>query len=90
MDLEVSEIDALGITISGRHFISKGTRVTLISPIIDEILLEEDQYLNLFVTRNWVEDNQNHMYLDFDSEDTELLSKVRTWIKMKAAQRESI
>lgn len=79
-EFEIQNIDELGITIISKSLISKGTKVEISGELIDNVTGKSNTTETFYVSKNWLEDDAYHMYLDFDSGDTELLSNVRRWL----------
>ncbi len=77
---DIQSVDELGITILSKSLISKGTQIEVSGQMIDEITGKQNTVETLYVSKNWLEDDYYHMYLDFDSSDTELISNVRRWL----------
>jgi CheY-like chemotaxis protein len=88
VDLVVSgrcvEIDEFGIKVQGPNLFGKGLVVSIASPFLQSVV-GRSQPILLTAVSNWVEDHRGlyGAYLEFDSTDTELLVKVRTWLLQK-------
>lgn len=85
LDIEIEKIDELGIQLSSYNLISKGTQIYLSGEFIEEIFGADFQNIPLYVSKNWIENEINKIYIPFNTEDMELMSRVRTWIKKKNA-----
>lgn len=78
----VVAISEFGITIEGPCLIARGTLIKLKSRVISDILKSPDQILRLSVSDTWMESERNlyRAFLEFNPDNQELLSTVRTWL----------
>lgn len=79
---KIVAINEFGITIEGPCLISRGTLVTVKSTIVSKILNSPDQILKLNVSETWMETERGayRAFLEFNPENADLLSAVRTWL----------
>ena len=82
-NLSLESINEFGITLVGKHFLARNSRVGLTHQVLTEITGKEQLYLT--VSKNWM-DNERGLCgseLLFDQEDINLLTHVRHWISNK-------
>lgn len=79
---KIVAISEFGLTIEGPCLISRGTLIKVKSNVISKILKVEDQVLNLNVADTWMETERGlyRAFLEFNPDNPELLSAVRTWL----------
>lgn len=85
LEFEISAIDEFGLRLRGKHLLSKGTVVKLVSPEITSITGQASGIL-VTVDSTWVEDGTEYgAYAEFDAANEELLRTVRRWLMARAS-----
>lgn len=81
LDLELTEVDELGVKIASPHLLAKGSILNLAGPEVGRITGRENGVF-CTVNRTWVSADGRSCgaYLEFDGEDLELLKSVRRWL----------
>lgn len=83
VNLSINEIDELGITVSSKHLISKGTVLSLTGPFATEILGKAEHIMVTVVSNAVESEGVFKAYLEFDSAQETLSQQVRNWIATK-------
>jgi CheY-like chemotaxis protein len=79
LDFELAAVDELGVTLLGPHLLAKGNVVRLKGPEVQAITGQKS--LLVTVDSTWVDgDNVYGAYLEFDSDNEQLLRDVRGWL----------
>jgi len=83
-EFQVCEIDELGVKVLSKHLISKGTAVKVSGTWVTEIT-GRDRPALVTVSSTWIEPDKAcyGAYMEFDPNDEELGTKVRSWITRK-------
>ena len=85
VDFEISAVDEFGLKLRGKHLLTKGTVIKLLS---SEITLISGQSGGILVTidSTWVEDETHYgAYAEFDNGNEALLRAVRRWLMGRAS-----
>ncbi len=79
-ELGLETVSEFGITLVGKHFLARNTRIILEHEILNKIT-GRDQVI-LTVSKNWIDHERNIIgsELLFDQEDGRLLTNVRQWL----------
>jgi DNA-binding response OmpR family regulator len=79
-ELGLETISEFGITLIGKHFLARNTRIILEHEILSKITGREQVILT--VSKNWIDHDRNTCgsELLFDQEDGRLLTNVRQWL----------
>lgn len=79
LDMQVTALDEISITLMGKHLIPKGTAIRLGGKILQEITDKSGGTL-VTVTATGLENDCYSITAEFDASDTELLSSIRAWL----------
>lgn len=84
IDVDLQEVDELGIRVTSKAMIVKGSVLPVSGEIIQEIT-GRDKPLLVTVATTWVEPDQHlySAYLEFDISDKELLHNARRWLALR-------
>lgn len=88
-DLELNQVNEVGLTVASKHFLSKGTYLELTGPLISDIT-GSDSPLKGQISNSYI-DEETHLYhgfLEFDVLDTSLLSNVRSYLLRSAPEEQ--
>lgn len=79
---KIVAINEFGLTIEGPCLISRGTLIKVKGKVLSEILKSPDQELKLNVADTWMETERNmyRAFLEFNPDNHDLLTAVRTWL----------
>ena len=81
LDLKIKRVSESGILFTGGHFLAKGTRFEVGSDLLTEITgIEGDMSFTITEATVDSETKLNDMFVEFEKENIELISKVRNWL----------
>jgi HPt (histidine-containing phosphotransfer) domain-containing protein len=80
LNFDLLEINENGILIKSSENISNGTLISIDKPILSEAC-QINGPLELYVkSGEWINENCNHLFLEFDTINTEMKKNIRKWI----------